>query len=178
MNLRHSKCNVILNIPVLNNTMYNVDKKLQVKKNSPCITGRSFKVWLPQVGRISCGVGHRGGMSLLLSVLLWLSSMRWKGCEGLSNIVRNLDRILLSETSVSESSCSNTTLLPLQISFLHFLVSATLSLLPEHTTVMTIIFQVLKDNANLPGWNRNDSRCCKGPVKAQKSTKLNAVVVP
>lgn len=32
MKLRHSKCNVILNIPVLNNTMYNVDKKLQVKK--------------------------------------------------------------------------------------------------------------------------------------------------
>lgn len=133
----------------------------------------SFKVRLPQVGMISCGVGYRGGMNLWLNVLLWLSSMRWKGCEGLSNIVCNLDRILLSETSLRESSCATTTLLPLQISLLRFLVSATLSLLPDHTTVMmTITFQVLKDNANLPGWNRKDSSCCKGPVKVQKSTKL------
>lgn len=51
-----------------------------------------------------------GGVTVLLNILLWLSNMRWRGYEELSDTVQTLDRILHFKNSVSTSHTKPTAL--------------------------------------------------------------------
>ena len=64
--------------------------------NSLMATGRNDFLWRSVV--------HRGGISLALNVLLWLTTTSWSGWEPLSKMTCNLDSIFLSDTAVRESS--------------------------------------------------------------------------
>lgn len=57
------------------------------------------KWYLLALGRNGYEVHHGG-----VKKLLWLSSTRWGGCEGLANTDHNWDSIFLSETSVRDST--------------------------------------------------------------------------
>lgn len=100
---------------------HTVDRKMQVKTIQVSDCNHRF-----QVGMISCG-----GMILLLIVFLWLSSTALRGCQRFSNIVWNLDSVLLFDTVVREAS--STLILALQISLLSLVVSSALCLLSKHS---------------------------------------------
>ena len=80
-----------------------------------------------------------GGMSLLLKVLLLAVSTWWTGWVLLSRILCSLHSILLSDTSTKESSWTPRTEPAFLMILLILLVSAALSLLPQHTTAKKII---------------------------------------
>ena len=48
---------------------------------------------LMATGRNDFPVVHLGGISPVLNVLLWLTRMTWSGCEPLSKMTSNLDRM-------------------------------------------------------------------------------------
>ena len=95
---------------------------------------------------------HRGGMSLLLKVLLCEFSTWLRGWMLLSRILCSLHSILLSDTTTKESSWTPRTEPAFLMILLILLASAVLSLLPQHTekkkknvvfTVKTIWFFLL-----------------------------------